>query len=260
MQSLSVSLTTPAGEISAEVDVPSAFVPVTAIVPLLQRIGQEAMALEERSAGRAGQTVSCQKGCAACCRLLVPVSAPEAFALWDMIAQLPSDRRALLESRVTDAIARLKAAGLHDRLVAVAESTGQLTDLDLDDVNRAYYALRLPCPFLENELCSIYEHRPAACRELVVTSPPELCDDIEHNPVRALPVPIRISTALAHMWAEAQAGPARLIPLVLATAWAGRHEAEGQMRRPGRDWLQPALDAAARYLSQEFDTRAKERR
>jgi len=34
----------------------------------------------------------------------------------------------------------------------------------------------LPCPFLINELCSIYEIRPFTCRVHVVTNNPELCN------------------------------------------------------------------------------------
>ncbi|MGH7250913.1 MAG: YkgJ family cysteine cluster protein, partial [Nitrospiraceae bacterium] len=78
---LEVAVKTPAGLLTTPVEVPTGLVPVTEIVPLMRRIGEQAQALEERRSIAAGKAVSCKKGCAACCRMLVPVSAPEAFAL-----------------------------------------------------------------------------------------------------------------------------------------------------------------------------------
>jgi Fe-S-cluster containining protein len=72
----------------------------------------------------------------------------------------------------------------------------------MEPINREYNALRMACPFLDQETCSIYDHRPAACRELLVTTPPALCDDLINNPVRPLPVPIRVGPALALLWSE----------------------------------------------------------
>ena len=248
-------LKTPAGEVTAHVEVPAGFVPITAIVPLMQRLGEQAMALEEREATEIGKTISCRMGCAACCRMLVPVSAPEAFVLRDMLAGLAADRRETLLRRVEETERHLREAGLLDRLMAVAESERQLTDADMESINHDYYALRLPCPFLEHETCSIYEHRPAACRELLVTTPAELCGDIERNPVRPLPVPMRISTALGQLWADLTMGPNRLIPLPVAWSWAQRHVSAAGRTWKGMDLLEQALDKIWRYLSREFAAR-----
>src|SRR5512134_1034918 len=169
-----IALNTPAGRLTTALDVPTGFVPITAIVPVTRRLGEEAMQLEELHAKEAGKSISCRMGCAACCRMMVPVSPPEAFALRDYVKQLPADRRGPIMD-------------LLDQLQEIANASTPLSDKELDPINRAYYALRLPCPFLENELCSIYETRPAACRELLVTSPAELCSNIVGNPVEPLP-------------------------------------------------------------------------
>ena len=97
---------------------------------------------------------------------------------------------------------------------------------EIEPLNHAYYAQSLPCPFLEDEICSIYEFRPAACRELLVTSPQELCQNMATNPIRALPVHLRMGTILSLLWKEFTQGPARLIPLPLAIDWAERHRSE----------------------------------
>ncbi|TAJ32001.1 MAG: YkgJ family cysteine cluster protein [Nitrospirae bacterium] len=247
-----VSLNTPAGQCTSPLNVPTGLVPVTALVPSLRRLGEQAQALEERRTVDAGAAISCRKGCAACCRMLVPISAPEAFALRDSIQALPESRRATILQRVTEARTRLEQAGLLARLIDLAETERQLLDDEFEATNRDYYALRLPCPFLENEACSIYEDRPAACRELLVTTPAELCQDLARNPVRPLPVAVRMSTALALWWSELVGGPARLIPLPLALEWADRHAAEGNRTWPGPQLLDKALDKVWRLLSEAF--------
>lgn len=257
VQQFQVSLKTTAGELSAQVEAPTGFIPITHIVPLLQRLGSETVALEERRARAAGAQISCQKGCAACCRMLVPVSAPEAFALRDVVDGLPEDRRRIILKKFRDMHERLEAAGLLDRLRNIAECERQLSDEEMEPINHDYYALRLPCPFLEQEICSIYEARPAACRELLVTSPAELCRDIERNPVRPLPVPLRASTALGLLWSELRGGPARLIPLPVALEWAERHAQEKEQRWSGLDLLDKAFEKVSQLLSLDFAGQAK---
>jgi len=252
-----VSLNTPAGLLTMPVEVPTGFVPVTTIVPLMRRLSQQAQALEERKSVAAGHPISCRMGCAACCRMLVPVSAPEAFALKDMILALPDARRARMMTKLSETRARVEQAGLLARLTDVAETTQPLIDEEMEPLNREYYALRMPCPFLENESCSIYEDRPAACRELLVTTPAELCQDMVKNQVQALPVPVRISTVMGALWSELVGGPARLIPLPIALDWAERHSAERSLVWKGTQLLDKALDKVWRYLNQELAHRAE---
>ena len=140
------------------------------------------------------------------------------------------------------------------RLEGLAESDRQFSDEEMEPVNRDYYALRLPCPFLEDERCSIYEQRPAACRELLVTSPAKYCEDMVANPVRTLPIPVRVGTALSLLWAELVGGPARFIPLPLALVWAARHAPEGERTWKGTQLLEKALDKVWRFLSQQHAT------
>jgi Fe-S-cluster containining protein len=249
VERLRVSVNTSAGKVSMPVEVPSGFVPISSIVPVMRQVGEEALALERARALEAGQSVSCRMGCAACCRPLVPVSPPEAFALQDTVRALPPPERQKIEAKFAAARARLEQAGLWSRLNDIAEADRQLTDDDVEQTNRSYYDLRMPCPFLENEVCSIYEGRPSACRELQVTSPAELCQDIVRNPVRPLPVPVRISTVLGMLWGELTGGPARLVPLPVALAWAERHEADGRQVWKGIELFEHAMDKVWRYLS-----------
>ena len=253
-----VALNTPAGRLTTAIDVPTGFIPINAIVQVTRRLGDEAAELEVRQAIESGRTISCRKGCAACCRMLVPLSVPEAFALRTYVEQQPTDRRTLLVDRLRETKDRMKRAGLWERLTDVAESSRQVSDEELDPINQAYYALKIPCPYLENELCAIYEARPAACRELLVTSPAELCQDLVQNQVIPLPVSMRVSSILGLVWGSLTNSPPRLIPLPMALEWAERHEEEAKRTWSGSSLLDQVLDKMWRFLSQEFQKRSKE--
>ncbi len=237
-----LSLPTPAGELRAEVSVPASFIPVSEIVPFMRSLGEQALKLEEEKHQRAGRPLSCQKGCAACCRMLVPVSPPEAFVLKETVDRLPAPQRDRILHRLSTIRHTLQEAGLLGRLVQLSETRTQLSDEDMEPINHAYYARQVPCPFLEDETCSLYDARPAACRELLVTSPAELCRDMVRNPVRALPVPFRTGTVLSLMWATITGGAARLIPLPVALDWADRHAGENSARQNGGTLLQMGLE------------------
>lgn len=245
-----VSLNTPRGRLTTSMDVPTGFVPVTELVPLVRRIGNQIQALEEQYVMTEGKTISCRAGCAACCRMLVPVSAPEAFALRDHVRSLPPEKHQAVVERIEASKQRLREAGLFERLASLGETTRPIGDEEMDPVNRAYYALRMPCPFLDAERCTIYEQRPSACRELLVTSPAELCQDLAVNPVVPLPVSVRVSTVLGLAWADLMQAAPVLIPLPLALEWADRHAADSQRAWSGGDLFDRILDKIWRLLSQ----------
>ena len=209
MERLNLTITTTSGDLQAQIDVPSGFIPITKIVPVMRSLGDQAQKLEITNTLQAGKTISCQKGCAACCRPMIPVSPPEAFGLVEAIKDLPQDHQRRIKHNLAQTKERLQNAGLLTALQDLADSPCQHSDDDLDSLNRAYYALRLPCIFLENEICSIYEHRPAGCRGHLVTSPPEWCQDMEKNPIQELHIPLRAGTVLSLLWADLTGGPVR---------------------------------------------------
>jgi hypothetical protein len=87
-------------------------------------------------------------------------------------------------------------------------------------VSRRYFEARIPCPFLEDERCSVYADRPLVCREHAVTTPPALCDTLGSE-ARGLARPLDVTQALVEI-AETvtDVAPARAIPLPLSLEWA----------------------------------------
>jgi Fe-S-cluster containining protein len=170
----------------------------------------------------AGGKVSCGRGCGACCRQKVTITEVEAHRLAAFVAQLPEPRQSQVRERFFDAIRRLEAA----ELLGSAGNRGWLTsehgDAARDEIATRYFKLGIPCPFLEDESCSIHPERPLVCREYLVTSSPTRC-------ARYLEQPIDMVAYLGTTRAFGRASR-RLLPqlhegvtLVLALEYAERH-------------------------------------
>ncbi|MHC9064045.1 YkgJ family cysteine cluster protein [Nitrospira sp. CMX1] len=247
-----ISLNTSAGCITTAVDVPTGFVPVTSILPLMRRLGEEAQALEVTRLAEEGSVPSCRKGCAACCRMLVPLSAPEAFAVYNWVRSHPAEHQARIIARFGETKVRLLSQGIWQRLSELCDASDAPSDDALDEINRRYYGLRLACPFLEEEVCTIYDERPAACRELLVTSPADRCEDVIANPVDTIATPLRMSTVLGLLWQDLTRTSTRLIPLPVALDWAENHVGMSERVWKGAQLFDRALEKVWRFLSQSF--------
>jgi Fe-S-cluster containining protein len=97
--------------------------------------------------------VKCRQGCANCCHMVVAVTIGEA--------------RLLAE--------HAKEKGVAIDLDRLGRQAGRdvVQWRDLADEDKT-------CVFLKDGSCSVYEHRPAACRKLLVVTDPELCDTVKH--------------------------------------------------------------------------------
>ena len=80
----------------------------------------------------------------------------------------------------------------------------------------------MPCPFLEDESCSIHPERPLVCREYLVTSPAELCAGPKQEGVTPVAVP-KVSLAARGLQEEKD----DWFPLAMLMAWARTRAAQG---------------------------------
>jgi Fe-S-cluster containining protein len=203
--------------------VPDRPVAATAVLPALQGLVNAVV-----GAAETGKDISCRKGCGACCRQLVPISRTEGEALLALVAAMPTERREAVRSRFAAAEAAIVQAGL-------AESGGR-SDRAL---SVAYFALGVPCPFLEEESCSIHPDRPLVCREYLVTSPADLCAGPTQEGVTPVPVP-KLSLAARQLQDEGETW----FPLAMLMAWERRSRAPAT-RRPGPEWVRRFLRGLA---------------
>lgn len=105
--------------------------------------------------------IACKKGCSHCCSRIVVTTRVEVLALIDYILAFTDfDTHAIKEK-----------VGIHSRMLADflnARSQGK-------DENAIWFGRDIPCPFLTDGVCSVYEARPLSCRIYHSTDQAEKC-------------------------------------------------------------------------------------
>jgi Fe-S-cluster containining protein len=204
------------GQFAATAVVPAGQTNLTQILPVLRSLDDSLIAGVAAQLSEAGRSVSCKAGCGACCRQMVPLSIFEAEALSDWIRSLPESRQQELAGRFHQALLKLSAAGLIDRMV----DTDWLADSETSRrLGIDYLFQRVPCPFLEEESCSIHPIRPLICREYLVTSPPEHCIDPTTLKTEPVQLPLHLSRTLSAIGAKLEGDSRGWIPLLFLFAW-----------------------------------------
>ena len=203
---------------------PEARVWLTALVPeaykLADRIVREAVKRE----AKLGLEIPCTKGCAACCRSLIRISIVEALYIYERIMESERSWRDEIFERFQQTSGMLKENGLAKALEndLVRQPEDVSYDHRLHLLSQQYLALHLACPFLDDEICSIYSWRPITCRQYLVTSPASLCVDPFANNVRRLSLSVNATDLLAQVTADVLGEPFRMIALPLALNWAAK--------------------------------------
>ncbi len=194
------------------------------MLPVLQQMSNAFVDLAVRQVEAEGKTVQCKAGCGACCRQLVPISRLEARQLSQLVDSMPEPRRTEIRRRFDDAVEKLNEA----KLLELLQNPEQFSDEANASVGIDYFRLKIPCPFLEQESCSIHLDRPIACREYLVTSPSEECARPTPESVRQVPVLVQLSRATIRLSPQGTSRFIPYVPLVLAIDWANAHEDEFQ--------------------------------
>src|SRR6516164_5535388 len=185
-----VRMTVGSRPVHLRLTVPTGPTAIRDMLPLFHGLDNVVVNIAEEKVEQAGEHISCRAGCGACCRQIVPISESEAFQIKRLVDDLPEPRRSAVRQRFADGIKRMADAGMLKRLRYVDREPNAII-LGLD-----YFRVGVPCPFLEDESCSIHPDRPLACREYLVTSPAEFCATQEPGKVRGVPIAAEVSRAV----------------------------------------------------------------
>lgn len=214
------SLTILGQEYSCTAAVPAEAVRVQTMLPVFNAITDLVVEAHAASAAAGGRAISCRAGCGACCRQPVPITHAEARRIAELVGSMPEERRGEVLARFESAMDRLRESGLLAVMRGSADPDSEVSR----KLAYRYFDLGIPCPFLEEESCSIHEDRPLRCREYLVTSPASMCADVENQPVEVVPVFNRPSEALAAIGRGDQNLSPGFIALVQAIEWVKAHE------------------------------------
>ncbi len=231
--SVRVELSAPEWQLQTTMSVPKDPITLKDILPLAFSFADAVVDSAANGAKEGGRTISCKKGCGACCRQLVPLSESEAHWIRDLVDRLPESRRGEIRQRFERALQRLSESGLLEKLRHPENwQTGEGWSIAMD-----YFRLGISCPFLESEACSIHIDRPVKCREYLVTSPAENCRQPAAENIKMVELPFQMWLAMARL-NRAAASDRKIpwVPLILALEWTDTHP-ESTHARPGQELL-----------------------
>lgn len=223
-----------------DLSIPDRPVRLDELLPALREMDDRLIDASVAHAAAKGENVSCAKGCSACCRAQpVPVTPPEAYALARLVERLPEPRGTAVRAAFAANVARMREAGLYETYM---QRDPALTRDEARIIARRYMALKLACPFLADDACSIYAERPFVCRQYLVTSPPRLCDSPLDAAVQPIPMPAAFATAMLEA-GQALTGEAQYtVPLALALDCAQAKRIEMEKTGPAK----PAFETIVR--------------
>ena len=105
--------------------------------------------------------IPCDAGCFHCCIGVFPITRLDARLLQEGLSRLPADQRKRLVGRAAEQITALEAE--YPQLNS-SPSLDDWSDKDIDVAVGAFHDV--PCPALDNGLCSLYAYRPLTCRSM----------------------------------------------------------------------------------------------
>jgi Fe-S-cluster containining protein len=244
------------GFLNASANLPTGQTTLTQLLPIIQNLENAIVGRIGEEAKSAGTPISCRAGCGACCRQLVPVSFFEAEALTEWMSTLPEERRVELEGRFHRALLALLGAGVIEKIL---DNRWTLEEEAATQLAIDYFHAGVPCPFLEEESCSIHPIRPLSCREYLVTSPPDLCRDPSTNEVAGVRLPLKLSRVLFAFGQRLSQDRRGWIPLVFLLAWKKGSQRPGDyVAGTGEEVLKKFLKQVAEMPPLESGQRVEE--
>lgn len=227
--------------IAVRAQLPEGPVSPDVLLPILQGLSNSMTDLAVRGARELGEQLSCREGCGACCRQAVPISPVEARAIAEWLDTQPPERRSVLRERFRRAAARLEESGIATEFRQAGPATSRE---EMHEMGLRYFALGIPCPFLEDERCAIHEIRPLRCREYLVVSPAENCAHPRTKQIVGIRPPVLLSRVLAQWDTSGDRRPRVLILLTMLEEWLAKHPAdEDRPHRTSPELLREFLDA-----------------
>jgi Fe-S-cluster containining protein len=233
------ALTVQGASLEMSARLPEGLVQPAVLLPVLRDLSESMAELAVRRAAQRGEKPSCREGCCACCYHPVPIAPTEARMLAEWLEAQPEEKRSALRARFRDVAARLEETGIAQTL---RESSGRPERDAIGALAVKYFALAIPCPFLEEGRCAIYATRPLRCREYMVSSPAEFCSHPESKEIAGIEPAVRLSRILGRWDASGDEQSPELILLTMLDEWVAKHPAaEDRAHRTSPEMLQEFL-------------------
>ncbi len=211
------------------------------IVPMARSLSARIIQSVQTNLEGNGLAVPCDRGCVVCCHYLTLLSVPEAFRIMDEIIQMPQEQFNNIKQYC------LKIAEPYQKQLSKYRgfdksfNANTISEQQLMEIAEWYFDKKLPCPFLKDELCTIYAQRPIVCREYLVAGSVLQCRAKDDDAARKVRVPVLIANALTFLANDLEHKGQERVAVPCLFDW---HEAN--IKRRNRTW--PAVTMVKRFV------------
>jgi Fe-S-cluster containining protein len=198
------------------------------VVPMARLLSTWIGQVFQRGLSSNGTAVPCRKGCAVCCYYLVSLSVPEAFRLMKEVMVMSSNVREDVMASCLNMTTGLQKYLSRYYMLNKSQKADNLDYYQVKEISDWYFRQQWPCPFLCNNVCTIYEQRPIVCREHMVAGSSLTCQtDGTHDAIETQ-TPIGIEIALKLLSSALEQTHYESVPLPCVFDWyhanAGRSD------------------------------------
>jgi len=228
-QTVSIELAVSGRKLKLQLSLSTKPAKLTDLLPTLRALSDALGGAALAAAEATGEKLSCRQKCAACCRHLVALEETEARRLAALVEEIEEPWRSKIKARFRSALQEVEAAGLLPRY----REMEKVAKADFLPFALEYFARRIPCPFLEDESCLIYEERPFVCRQYLAVSPAENCNTMTletAHKVKSLNLHTDVPGALSKVERDLAPHPRKRIPMLMALEWAAAQPEETSTR------------------------------
>ncbi len=229
------------GQITLDIDgtpieismtVPAKPVKPQRMLPIFQQMTNSFVDMGVKAIESEGESISCKKGCGACCSQAVPLAEIEVYQIAELVESFPEPRRSIVKEKFDKAFSHFAEIGWFEKLSECASQTHE----EQEKVVMEYFHEGISCPLLEEGSCSIHEDRPLACREYLVTTPAQNCSKPTAATVNLVKLPIKPSKSLMKVGQRKQIFGVNFIPMVMSLKWADVNEEKFE-EKTGEQWM-----------------------
>lgn len=225
--------------VEMQLTVPAFKIKPQRMLPIFQEMSSAVVGLSVDAVESEGKQISCKAGCGACCRQAVPISEVEAYQISELVESMPEPRKSAVKKRFAAALEHFTTMNWFSELIDLKdmayENTPGFSPAKYMETVMKYFHEGIPCPFLEDESCSIHPVRPLICREYLVTSPAENCQSPTAETIKKVPIVLKPSKAMLGVGRTKNSEGISSLMLIEALDFVERHPEEFE-EKTGERW------------------------
>lgn len=232
--------------------VPTGLARLPDVVPLTRAICDEFVRRTISAVADAGGTITCSKGCGACCSsFLVPMTVPEALRLMEDLQTIPPAQKRRLEPRFLQAEKKLVESDLAGQMESLDPNDPASTVAQRELAGKWWSENRFPCPLLKSESCGLYRSRPIPCREFLALSDPKCCAT---NTETRVSRPFSMHQVVSAWAAQFEATRPTLVLMANLLGWWQHNAERGRRSWPAAILVRSLMDILAETARQADKT------